>query len=120
MIKALTDESAEEVKHKDFCIDGLFENEKDTQAKTHKKEGLEAKIAGLEQTIKEHTTQIEALTAEVADIEVQIKRAGEDREVEKKEFAGVVADQRETQVLLNQALDVQERTVKWRRKSLLE
>merc|ERR1719420_1915641 len=35
-----------------------------------------------------------------------MKRAGEDRELENKDFQQVVADQRETQKLLSQALNV--------------
>merc|ERR1719359_1831485 len=35
-----------------------------------------------------------------------VKRAGEDRELENKDFQQVVADQRETQRLLSQALNV--------------
>merc|ERR1712224_203300 len=37
---------------------------------------------------------------------VQLKRAGEDREKENKEFQSIVADQRATQKFLKQALEV--------------
>jgi len=106
MVVALEKESADEVKHKDYCLDELQKNEVDTQKKTHTKVNLESKIAGLEQTIKEHKASIDAVVAEIEDLNTQKKRAGEDREIEKKEFEGVVADQRETQSLLNKALDV--------------
>merc|ERR1719388_690339 len=51
---------------------------------------------------------IEALHKnEVAqEMKVQLKRAGEDRELENKDFQNVVADQRETQKLLTNALNV--------------
>jgi len=106
MIGALEKESADEVKHKDYCIDGLHKNEQDTQKKTHAKVNLETKIAGLKQTIKEHKASIETINKEVADLQLQQKRAAEDRDAQKKEFEGVVADQRETQQLLKKALDV--------------
>jgi hypothetical protein len=106
MVKALEDESVEEIKHKDYCIDGLHENEVETQEKLHTKEGQEAKIAGLEQDIKEADVQIKTLTTEIEEIQVQLKRAGEDREAERKDFEGVVSDQRESQVVLNEALSV--------------
>merc|ERR1719243_502425 len=46
------------------------------------------------------------LKAEIAEMQLQLKRAGEDREVENKEFQLTVADQRATQKLLQQALTV--------------
>merc|ERR1719311_1068068 len=57
-------------------------------------------------TIKALTEAIEALKAEIAEMQVQLKRAGEDREKENKEFQMTVADQRETQKLLQAALSV--------------
>merc|ERR1719359_1608554 len=50
--------------------------------------------------------EIEALKAEVAKLSVQMKRAGEDREKQNKEFQVVVADQRATQKLLEAALGI--------------
>jgi len=49
---------------------------------------------------------IETLKAEIGEMQVQMKRAGEDREKENKEFQTTVAEQRATQVLLTKALDV--------------
>merc|ERR1719324_1943708 len=46
------------------------------------------------------------LKAEIADLQLQLKRAGEDREKQNKEFQMTVADQRATQKLLEQALNV--------------
>merc|ERR1719299_265345 len=56
--------------------------------------------------IDELTKAIAALQAEIAEMQVQLKRAGEDRELENKDFQNVVADQRETQRLLTNALNV--------------
>ena len=39
-------------------------------------------------------------------MQTQLKRAGEDREMENKDFQGTVADQRETKALLKKAYDV--------------
>merc|ERR1719486_690474 len=44
--------------------------------------------------------------AAIDDMQTQLKRAGEDRELENKDFQATVADQRETQKLLNSALNV--------------
>merc|ERR1712060_825892 len=49
---------------------------------------------------------IDTLKAEIAEMQVQLKRAGEDREKQNKEFQSTVADQRETQKLLTAALSV--------------
>merc|ERR1712100_1016342 len=65
-----------------------------------------AKIEDLELTIKQLTEAIDALKAEIAEMQVQLKRAGEDREKENKEFQMTVADQRATQKLLTAALNI--------------
>merc|ERR1719162_1524216 len=57
-------------------------------------------------TIETLTKEIEGLKAEIAEMQLQLKRAGEDREVENKEFQLTVADQRATQKLLVAALDM--------------
>merc|ERR1719190_74244 len=74
--------------------------------KEREKQDLIAKIEDLELTIKTLTEEIESLKAEIAEMQVQLKRAGENREKENKEFQMTVADQRETQKLLQAALNV--------------
>merc|ERR1719390_462862 len=54
--------------------------------------------------IEELTKAIAQLQAEIAEMQTQMKRAGEDRELENKDFQDVVADQRSTQKLLEAAL----------------
>merc|ERR1711959_600893 len=93
-------------KHKDYCIDGLNQNEKDTQKHEHLKKNLIQKIEDLTMEIDELAKAIETLKAEIAEMQVQMKRAGEDREKENKEFQMTVADQRATQKLLAKALGV--------------
>merc|ERR1711876_28022 len=73
---------------------------------TREKKDLIAKIEDLELTIKTLTEEIDKLKAEIAEMQVQLKRAGEDREKENKVFQTTVADQRETQKLLKAALSV--------------
>merc|ERR1719161_2305321 len=76
------------------------------EKKDREKADLEAKIEDLNLTIKTLTKAIETLKAEIAEMQVQLKTAGEDREKENKEFQLTVADQRATQKLLEQALTV--------------
>merc|ERR1719197_1181154 len=64
----------DDVKMKDFCIEALHKNEVAQEMKKRDIEQMEAKIA---------------------EMQTQLKRAGEDRELENKDFQNVVADQRE-------------------------
>merc|ERR1711870_208417 len=99
-------EKEDEIKHKDFCVDEFNTNQLQTEKKEREKQDLIAKIEDLELTIKTLTEEIETLKAEIAEMQVQLKRAGENREKENKEFQMTVADQRETQKLLQAALNV--------------
>merc|ERR1712099_141214 len=76
------------------------------EKKEREKQDLIAKIEDLELTIKTLTEEIEALKAEIREMQLQLKRSGENRETENKEFQMTVADQRETQRLLQAALNV--------------
>merc|ERR1719379_2439928 len=104
MVTAITTQKADEIKHRDFCIADLAENEKATAVGTDEKGDIEAKIADLKTTIETLKKDIETKNAEVVAMQVQAKRAGEDREAENAEFQETVADQRATQEILNKAL----------------
>merc|ERR1712066_909003 len=106
MIAQLLKEKEDEIKHKDFCVDEFNSNQLQTEKKEREKQDLIAKIEDLEQTIKTLTEAIEALKAQIAEMQVQLKRAGENREKENREFQTTVADQWETQKLLQAALNV--------------
>merc|ERR1712056_37497 len=106
MVTQLLKEKEDEIKHKDFCVDEFNANQLTTEKKEREKQTLIAKIEDLELTIKTLTEEIETLKAQIAEMQVQLKRAGENREKENKEFQMTVADQRETQKLLQAALNV--------------
>merc|ERR1712050_336318 len=106
MIAQLLKEKADEIKHKDFCTDEFNTNQLQTEKKDREKQDLIAKMAELETTIKALAEAIETFKSEIAEMQVQLKRAGEDREKQNKEFQMTVADQRETQKLLKAALGV--------------
>jgi len=105
MVADLKAEKAADVKQKDFCNDALAKNELAREMKRRDIEQLDGKIADLTATIDTLTKEIAALKAEVAEMQVQLKRAGEDRELENNDFQTVIADQRSTQKLLTAALD---------------
>merc|ERR1719324_1610452 len=106
MIAELLKQKEDEIKQKDFCVDGFNENERQTTEKTREKVDLETLIEDLTMKIDELHKAIETLKAEIGELQVQMKRAGEDRDKENKEFQQTVAEQRATQVLLTKALDV--------------
>jgi len=106
MIDKLTKEKAEEVKLKDYCNEEINSNEAATEAKTRDKDVNTAKIDDLATSVTTLAKEIEALKAEVVELGVQVKRAGEDREKENSEFQIVVADQRATAKLITAALDI--------------
>merc|ERR1719345_729460 len=106
MVAQLLQEKADEIKHKDFCVDEFNTNQLQTEKKEREKQDLLAKIDDLEMTIKQLTDAIDGLKAEIAEMQVQLKRAGEDREKQNKEFQMTVADQRQTQKLLQAALKI--------------
>merc|ERR1719478_1120440 len=106
MVAELMKQKKDEIKHKDWCIDEMNTNERTTEMKTRDRDDLTAKIEDLTSTIDALTAAIDQLKAEIAEMQVQLKRAGEDREKENKEFQTTVADQRATQKLLQQALNV--------------
>merc|ERR1719386_322845 len=108
MIAELLKQKEDEIAQKDFCIEGFNTNEAATTEKTREKTDLETLIEDLTMQIDELHKAIETLKAEISEMQVQMKRAGEDREKENKEFQGVVAEQKATQVLLTKALKVLE------------
>jgi len=106
MIKNLEIEKEDEVAHRDWCIEEFSNTEKATELKSKDRDAATAKVEDLTATIEELTKLIEALNAEIADMQLQIKHAGEDRELENREYKQTVMDQRVTQKLLTEALNV--------------
>merc|ERR1712137_49110 len=80
MIAQLLKEKADEIRHKDFCTDELNTNQLQTERKDREKRDLISEIEELEATIKALAEAIETLKGEISEMQVQLKRAGEDRE----------------------------------------
>lgn len=108
MIAELLQEKADEIKHKDFCTEEFNTNLLQTEDKTREKKDLIAQIEDLDMEIKALGEAIDKLKAEIKEMQVQMKRAGENREKENKVFQTTVSDQRATQQLLKAALKVLE------------
>merc|ERR1719174_785613 len=96
-------EKADEIKHKDFCVDEFNKNQLETERKEREKADLIAKSEDLEMQIDGLKKALDTLSSEIKEPQIQMKRAGEDREKQNKEFQMVVADQRATVALLAKA-----------------
>jgi len=106
MVADLEREKQDEIEHRDWCIEEFSNTEKATELKTKDKDALTAKIEDLSATIDTLSSQIDALNTEIADMQLQIKHAGEDRELENREYKQTVMDQRASQQLLTEALNI--------------
>jgi len=106
MVAALKQEKADDIKMKDFCVEELNQNERAQELKARDIEEHGAKIADLSANIDQLAKDIANLQAEIAEMQRQLKRAGEDRELENSDFQKTIADQRATKKLLTSALGV--------------
>jgi chromosome segregation ATPase len=106
MVAAITQQKADEIKQRDFCIAELNQNEADTTRNTRNKEDLIAKIDDLTAQIATLTSEINTLKEEVSDLQTQLKRESENREKENVEFQKTVEDQRATIALLTKTNEV--------------
>merc|ERR1719235_2349244 len=105
MVAALKKEQKEEVDKKDYCTSEFNQNEKQTYDKNHVKTDLETKIDDLNALSQELNEEIASLKQQIADMNLEMKRASENREKENAAFQVTVADQQATQKILKKALD---------------
>jgi len=105
MLAQLKQQQRDEYEHSEFCRVELDKNEDETTDKNRFKADMESAITDLTGQIDTLTKEIDVLNVEIADTRVSIKRAGEDRAAENKEFQTTVNDQRLTVNILNKALD---------------
>merc|ERR1719428_1681760 len=105
MVAALKKEQKEEVDKKDYCTSEFNQNEKQTYDKNHIKTDLETKIADLNALTEQLNEEIAALKQSIADMNLEMKTASENREKENAAFQVTVADQKATQKILKKALD---------------
>lgn len=104
MLAELKQQQDEENKHKDYCNAEFTQNKVQNREANYKKEDLNTTIENLANQIDVANKEIAKATNEVASLEVEIKRAGEDREKENKEFQQTINDQRATQQILQKVL----------------
>merc|ERR1719410_1832108 len=104
MVAELKKQQQEEVDFKAYCTQEFNTNEKAVYAKTQEKKELEQKIEKLANLMEKLAKDIAKAKEQIADTQVAIKKASENREGENAEFQTTVADQRATQLILNKAL----------------
>eukprot|EP00928_Gymnodinium_smaydae_P035484 TRINITY_DN2496_c0_g1_i1.p1 TRINITY_DN2496_c0_g1~~TRINITY_DN2496_c0_g1_i1.p1 ORF type:complete len:707 (-),score=291.02 TRINITY_DN2496_c0_g1_i1:62-2182(-) len=105
MVSMLKTQQADEVKKNDWCKAEFQENDMTTARTNDEKEALEAKISDLDMSIKTLTQGIEDSKARIAQLQVDLQRASEDRVEENHDFQKTVADQTATIEVLKKALD---------------
>jgi hypothetical protein len=105
MVVELKKQQKDEVAKKDFCVEELYQNERQTTKKYDLKNDLETKIADLESLILELKDGIASAASEVSANQIALKQAAEDRQKQNKEFQMTVTDQQATQKILQKALD---------------
>lgn len=105
MIADLKEQQKEEVELKAFCTKELNQNEKDTYVTTEEHDDTVALIEELESTIATLKEEIAAAKDQIAEMQREVKAAGETRAEENAAFQEEVTDQRAVQKILRKAKD---------------
>merc|ERR1719161_890140 len=104
MVEQLKQEKKDDVKHRDFCIAELNQNEKQTDEGYDTKKELEIKTDDLNMLITNTGEEIAAAQKEVADTELQIKKASQNREAENFDYQTTISEQKATPAILAKAM----------------
>merc|ERR1719473_487968 len=105
MIAELDKTQKNEVEQYEFCTSEIKKNDKERAQKTETKEDLDTQIDDLSQRVETLAADIDMLSSQIAATNVEMKKAGENREAENKDFQVTVMDQKATQTILKKALD---------------
>merc|ERR1719171_3447875 len=104
MVADLKKEQEDEYKHQQFCAAELAENEQQQSDTKDKISDLTAEIEESTAKVETLSSEIEQLKKDIGEMNVQLKRAGEDRVLANKEFQRTIQDQRATQLILNKVM----------------
>merc|ERR1719235_2118982 len=94
MIKELKQQQADEVKHKDFCIQELNQNEMQTENTEDDKKATETHLEKLKLLVENVDSEIASSKAAVDSALVELKQAAENRAKENGDFKATIMDQR--------------------------
>jgi len=104
LVAQLKKEKVADVEQKDFCDKEFRGSDKNLQKNKNNASDLEALIASLDAQLEGLRGEIAEATAAVATNQVEIKKAGQEREEENHAFQMTVRDERATQEILRKAL----------------
>merc|ERR1719158_896002 len=96
MVAQLKQENKDEIKHRDYCIEELNQNEMQTDDAYDKKKELETAREDLNLFLEKYEEEVAADKAELASMLVEQKKASENRVAENKDFQETIMDQRAT------------------------
>lgn len=88
----LPSKEADEIKHKDFCVEEFNVNQLETEAKECAKSGILAKVEDLGMPISTLNADIDRFKTGIGESQVQMKGDGQDKEKQNQEFQLTVAD----------------------------
>merc|ERR1712072_838936 len=106
LIVKLMEEANEEAEHKGWCDTELSTNEQTRKEKTEAVETLHAEIDELEASIAKLSEEITELIHAIQDLDAAVKKATEIRQAEKAKNTETIADAKEAQDAVAQALSV--------------
>merc|ERR1719336_3641824 len=104
MLAELMKQQKDEYAKWEECKKGIDETEDSIKEGTWKKEDLDEKHKEIVNNIETLEQQIEDLKKDVAEMEVSLKKAGEDRKEENQVFQTSISDQRATVQILEKAM----------------
>lgn len=105
MVVKLKIQQADEVKKKDWCDSEFQSNTMTTAEQETIKANQEVTIEDLKSSITTLTDEVEQAKAQIADLQLNLQRASEERQQASLDFQQTVADQKATQEILAKALD---------------
>lgn len=104
MLTQLKQEQKDEMKHRDWCIEELNSNERETDEGYDQQKALGVQHEELTLFLKNVGSEIAASKEQIYNTLLEMKHAGENRVAENKDFQETIADQKATQVILKKAL----------------
>lgn len=106
LITKLEEEAAAEAEHKGWCDQELASNEQTRKEKTEAIEALHAEIDELEATIAQLTMEITELQTAIKELDAAVAKATKIRQEEKAKNTDTIADAKEAQEAVSQAMTV--------------
>lgn len=104
MVADLTDQHKTDAKEKDYCVQEMAANERETAKDQRKMENLQALVGDLTRAIEQFSKEIDARKKDITEMQKEMKKASEIREAEAADFHSTIVDQTLTQAILKKAL----------------